>query len=88
MSSWFKIEEATEKNFWLVGVGEVARAKKEDVRGFEVRTTKTGGQVVLVVMVEGEAKEFKIGAEFGDPREANRKREELEKKYPYAAVSE
>lgn len=77
MSSWFNIEDVTEKNFWLVGVGELARAKKEEVTGFEVRATETGFQVVLATARRG----FPIGAEFGSQTGADSKCIELQKKY-------
>lgn len=77
MSPWFNIEDVTEKNFWLVGVGELARAKKEDVTGFEVRATETGFQVVLATAEH----KFPIGAEFGVQAEADSKCIELQKKY-------
>ncbi|MCM3609455.1 hypothetical protein M4D49_28665 [Cupriavidus pauculus] len=80
MSSSFNIEDVTPNNFWLVGVGELARAKREDVRGFEVRPTGTGFQVVLALAADKE-KGFLIGAEFGDQKGADSKRDELQKKY-------
>lgn len=80
MSSSFSIEDVTPNNFWLVGVGELARAKREDVSGFEVQPTGTGFQVVLALTAD-KKKVFPIGPEFGDQKGADSKRDELQKKY-------